>query len=910
MIRKIAVLFFTIFVGAILYFGYQKIQSNTRPRVNIYDLVPTESLAILEISEPFAQWNDLITNNIIWDELQIFKNVENLNRQIHILDSALQQTSEHILFSENNPLIISLIPNNKDSSKGLYPIIQTTIDEETNLNELERYLKELFVKNKIQKLPSGLIFMESESEHTFFSLHQGVLSFCNDSLVLNNVRNQFNSGTSILTNSSFTKVKNTSSKNAVLRLFVDPLPLLKALKPIASSKSVSQINLIKNIGNWIELDVEIKPDEISMGGFLTANDTNQHWISLFENQESIKPQMVRLLPDRTAFMFHVGFSNYLELRKKWVSWKASEKNTSPDEILNGWNKKYEASIKDDFLQWIDNEIALVIVEPDQMDFHDDIMVWVSSTDAEKITSNLSNFCLKVDNENQNELYSITFKEHTINKLNLPDFLSNTLGDQFQLLQDNYFTQIEDYIVFANSPATLQWTINRIEAEKTLEKDPNYQAFENRISAESNIFIYSNIGGSLSIYKNLVNNQLQNEVGNYAEWLQKFQVASVQLSYESDDLYYMNAYCRYNPVYKKESSTIWEFALDNPVRFKPTMVKNHYTNATEIFIQDTGNVIYLISNKGKVLWKKQLDEEILSEVAQIDVFKNNKLQLTFNTQNKIYIIDRNGKNLSNFPISLPNPASANMAILDYDNNKDYRFLIPTINGEILNYTVNGIQVNGWEFSPRKELINQKIQHINVKGKDYNIVVYDNGKVEALDRKGSIRIKLKEKFNFSPIGSVYVHGSSELSSSYVLGVTKNKEVVKISLADKKTRLFEIGVDHIKFLSITDGNGAAEIIVTDSNRVVSYKTDGNIVFDFKTKFSPDFNVNVYKFDDHILIGYVSSSQNQIFLSTTNGDLVKGFPLNGSSPFSINDINADGRFNVVTVSDLGLMFAYTYEN
>jgi hypothetical protein len=564
------------------------------------------------------------------------------------------------------------------------------------------------------------------------------------------------------------------------------------------------------------------------------------------------------------------------------------------------------------LEWVDDELALIISEPDYPEISNESMVWVGSSDGENMFSKLTDLSLKVDNEAQLPYYSLPYLDYTIHKLNIPDFLSATLGDQFGLITENYFIQIDDYLVFANTPSILQWTINRIKSGLTLEKDDHYQSFQNRISAESNVLIYSHIAGSPKIYEYLGSREVNLWIEDHTEWLQKFQVASLQISYETDNLYFVNSYIRYNPVYKKETNSLWEIALDNPVEMKPVIVKNHYSLAPEIFVQDQGNVIYLISNKGKILWKRQLDEPILSSVEQIDVYKNNKLQLVFNTPNKLYIVDRNGQDLPNFPVKLSSTASNQMSVLDYENSKDYRLLIATQDGKIHNYGVNGLPVDGWKFVSKNSACAHPVRHLKIKKNDYLVCVMDNGSLKILNRKGEERIRLQSKFNYPINGAIEIHQSSDLNSSYVMAITSNKEVIKISLTDEKVRLFGLPKsDHLySQIEDVDLDGVKEIVIYDSQKISAYKTDGKQVLDIPAVSEYTFLPNVYQFSSATYFGYVSTTENKIYLQKNSGELATGFPLVGSCPFTISDINRDGRFNVITISEKGLLFAYTLEN
>ena len=87
------------------------------------------------------------------------------------------------------------------------------------------------------------------------------------------------------------------------------------------------------------------------------------------------------------------------------------------------------------------------------------------------------------------------------------------------------------------------------------------------------------------------------------------------------------------------------SLESDILTNPQFVINHRTKQKDIVVQDINNNLYLISNKGKVLWKKQLQGTILGKIEQVDLYKNGRLQLAFTTPNRIYIIDRNAQKLN-------------------------------------------------------------------------------------------------------------------------------------------------------------------------------------------------------------------------------------------------------------------------
>ena len=907
MIRKLTLLITVILVGGLLYFGFGKMKLSQKVEVDIYNHVPENAVAVIQINNPFSQWPDILSNNIIWDELQVFENINQIEAIVSELDSAILNETGQIDFKPET-IILSVVPVKENGHKVIY---QMRMFDKLKTQELMLFFSQALAVKLITEKDQPIFELSNDQFTLYGQVSEGIISLSLSKEAVSNLTNKSQIKNSILDHPDFLTVRKTSSKNAKIRIFTQPNLLLKALEKNANSNAQLELTMLPQTSSWVELDIDIKPDEISMGGFALAVDSLNHWLTLFKNQDPIKPRVIEVLPNRTAFILHFGFSDFNSLRNKYVSRKSEEMGIDYDHQIFYWDTAYDISIQKNFMSWIDNELAFTIVEPDRLDLKNDMMVWVNSSDSRTLMDRLSEMALHVVNKHQTELYLILYKDYRIQKLDIPDFLEVTLGEQFKYVTDNYFTQIEDYIVFANTPAILQWTIDRFEKGKTLKYDEDFKTYTNRISAESNIYIYSNIAASPLIYKSIANNSLQSQIEKQKQWLQKFQVVSLQISYETDNLYFVNNYLKYNPVYKKESNSLWELPLMTTTNAKPTLVKNHYTQATEIFIQDTNHIIYLIDNKGKILWTRKVDGKIRSEIKQIDALKNNKLQLVFNTDNSIYIIDRNGKDLNNFPIELPAIASATVCIADYDNTKDYRLIIPTISGDVLNYKVTGKHVNGWTYSNTSKKITQQIRHIKIKQKDYLIASYENGEFKALNRKGDIRIDLKSKLNFGLISPIELEVGSTINHSYLLAVTTNKEVVKISLSDKKERLFSIAEDSLAFVSFADidSDGSIEILTVGKSRISAYETDGKQIFSFHTRSQPQFLVNTYNFSQKNLIGYVSSTENNVFLSNTEGELVYSFPLKGASPFSISDINNDGRYNLITVDQDGVMLNYTLD-
>ena len=67
----------------------------------------------------------------------------------------------------------------------------------------------------------------------------------------------------------------------------------------------------------------------------------------------------------------------------------------------------------------------------------------------------------------------------------------------------------------------------------------------------------------------------------------------------------------------------------------------------------------------MLWKKQLDGAILGKIEQIDMYKNGRLQLAFATPNRVYVLDRNGKEVAPFPLKFNDKVTQPLSVFNYD-----------------------------------------------------------------------------------------------------------------------------------------------------------------------------------------------------------------------------------------------------
>jgi len=412
----------------------------------------------------------------------------------------------------------------------------------------------------------------------------------------------------------------------------------------------------------------------------------------------------------------------------------------------------------------------------------------------------------------------------------------------------------------------------------------------------------------SFFENVFKAEIYKEIQQAAGSLSKIQTIAYQLNSSGGKLY-NNILLKHSSspsVSTTETQASWKSLLDTTINFKPQLVKNHNTGETDIFVQDMANNAYLINNVGRIVWKINLPEPIISPIYQIDYYRNGKLQMFFNTKNHLYVIDRLGNSVDKFPVKLKSPATGSVSLFDYDNNRQYRLIVANEDRKVYLYEKTGKMVDGWSFKQSEHPIQTDIYHFRASNKDY-IVFADKFKVYILDRQG--RTRVSPEYNF-PVGRQTTISIDRPRSRLVLTDTVGT-VHFISLDNGKItqqKLKSFPSSHFFDFKDIDGDGQGDFIFTANNKVEVYRQDGKQFIDIKTDEPVTKPPQVFEFSaTDLRIGIVQPQKNQIWLYDNKGKPIKGFPMNGSTMFSIGRSDqSSSNFNLFVGSNNNFLHNY----
>jgi len=123
---------------------------------------------------------------------------------------------------------------------------------------------------------------------------------------------------------------------------------------------------------------------------------------------------------------------------------------------------------------------------------------------------------------------------------------------------------------------------------------------------------------------------------------------------------------------------------------------------------------------------------MGDIQQIDIYKNGRYQLLFNTENTLYLVDRDGKDVASYPKKFEKTITQPLSLFDYDKNKRYRTII-TQGNEVTMLDAQGKVVSGFGFKGTETNIILPPKHIRIGSKDYILIAEESGKLNILDRR---------------------------------------------------------------------------------------------------------------------------------------------------------------------------------
>lgn len=917
--RKTIIISLTILavIGSTAFFLHSKYRWFSSLKIQAINAVPDNAAIIIESKNTFTSWEKLRATSS-WSDLSQQKYVKELNLNYLLIDSVIKNNDELKSIIKSNAIVVSIHPTGLNDYDFLYLVNLPPYEDENYVNDIITEVFHLNPKTNAHRYEgveiNELEFKGIGNKKSIFSyaVNNGIFAASFSSFLVEDAIRKIKHPDTFSKDVSFSLVKSAAGSNVDANLYVNFKTLPKFFLTYVSTQNYGIFDPLKTFTNWSEMDLKINDDSFMFNGFTASGDSVPTYLSMFIKQKPHKIGITKVLPYNTAVLLYFGLNDFKTFFADYIHYTTAHSYekvlTAPISYLK---QEYNLTISDDLIPWIGNEYAFAFLENPALDNELEPIAIIHAQPG-NVEVSLNNIIDKVNSKLKEvseeinlEALKQPYRGYKINYINLPNLLPLIFGELFKSFETPYFIIIDEYVIFANNISTLNNLVDSYLDDNTLIKNTDYLKFSENVSSEANLYMYVNSPRTIKLLKKFASDKFSTQIDENISYFKKFDKFSYQLS-SSGKMFYSNLYLQYNKTLKEDTKLKWKLQLNAPVYMKPQIVNVHNSKEKEILVQDESNILYLISKAGKIIWKIQLKSPILSNIYTIDFYGNNKLQFLFNTDDYIHLIDRNGKKIENYPVKLKSKTTKGISVFDYDNKKDYRIFV-TCGNEIYAYKKDGDIVKEWGPKKLNGIVKFPVQYFSLEGKDYLLAITEKGSIYIMDRKGDPRINVKKNLPSISNNPCIVNLGENIKTTSIICTDTTGEIYSIYLDGNiyNFKLHTLTAQHyFDYQKIQENKN---YIFLDDNKLYVYDQDTSEKFTQRFDISNLLRPQYFKFSDKTgKIGITSFESNQLFLYNEDGSLYSGFPLKGSTSFSIADLNNEGVFKLITGSKEGYLYCY----
>ena len=760
--------------------------------------------------------------NYLPAESELILNINDLNNTKEILSKNKNLSS--ISISKSKMLAhLNSLSNEYSNNSGLLSLTSFGKNQTAYTYIREVHFQDSISKSDILKgeYQNNKIFIDTSKTKDIYKAVLGnyIISSSEDIVLENIIRDHDLTNPKI--DSDFLKIIKGADTNDPFNIFINSknLNLLE--------NTISSLSFFTNLKNsWISYDFKYSLEEIKMIGATRINDSINSKLSILRNISPSEIKTDKIIPNSFSSFFSFTISD----SERFIF---NFKNYLKADDLSTENINFESFNLIDEISFVEDQEKFLILG-------------ISNTEQ------LEDYFKLNDIDNLKD----------IKKINLGLDLKTLINSFDQKTSFVYAALIDNALVITQSVSQIKKIINSKAIKDNLTSNSKYLNYKNQKSKKHSFFWVNNNSNSMDLndYPFIGFSGVINE--NIA--LLDFDYSKLNQSKETNEIF-----------------TEFFLTFENEINSDPIWLKNHINNQYDFTFQDSENYLYYYSNKGNQYWKKKIPKKIIGDIKQIDIYKNGRLQIIFRTEDRLYVLDRNGNEVKELSFEIDSGEN-NMpiSIFDYEKNRNYRFLV-TNDNIIEMFDSRGKKVSGFKPNTFESSIIKSPVHIRIDGKDFIIVQLENGDLKILDRRGRDRINIDEQIQFSE-NSIYSYMKTFTTTDnqgYLVQIDLDGKLSKKNLNITSDNLIDIKNDNLVYIS---------------ENILSIKGI-NINLPFGRYSKP----KIFNESSRMLIGISDFSENNIYLYEDNGELIKGFPLKGNSIIDIRDSDKDGKIEVITRLD-----------
>lgn len=856
-----------------------------------YNFVPSNGIFVLETKEPVAFWNQLVTQPL-WERISDIPLIRNLERQLTHLDSLTGKSGNLDKALKQHQFLVSLHPTGRDEFDFLFTVSSSDERMSGFVRNLESHIQN---QTEVRRRNySGITLYEYSpslaSGTLTYGFFEDVFLASFTSFLVEDAIRTAKSGEMLDFKGTYPKLFSAEQAGSNLGLFrLGSRGFAALIGGMTNAQGKELARDIEQLGLAVNLAFGFDENTVSFYGELETEDG------------------MKFSPTTRANAFGRNFFDYVSSRTAVLRIVDQERiqavipeGTRMDRTKNTILADVDDQIvKHGFFEMIDREVAYMVFEQFNVN-HLDKLLLVPAKDVTGALSLLENFALEINQGNRELVGREYHRSQQIVALDVEELPLHLFRGSFEGFQRTYVSNVGNYLVFSNSVRVLKSYLDDLYNDHTWGKSITKKFVKDSFEGDAAFYQWVDFAKFYDVLLASTTPAWNSMFQKYAPQLKAINTITLEAGNGKNAL---NVEIRYQlePI---SPSTDIILTLSNsttfrdPLIFGPKALQNFNDRSLEYLVQDKDLEIHLVSATGDRVFSQPLQTPILSDVFQIDYYKNDKLQLVFACEDGIYAFDRLGNLLPGFPVRLADGRKVSFFnLVDYDKSRDYRFYVSDDFGDLYIFDQQGNLLEGWNPRRTTGRLATAPSHLRIAGiGDVMVSLHENGNLEILNRRGESRIGPPVRVGDAVFTS---YGLTERggSASQLVTINASGEVVAVNFKGELTYRNQLHRPdrETKFHVINNQNQDEFLIVLhEFNKVTVLNANESPLFEYPI-LSDELDFQWFSFGhERNVFVIIDKVQEFIYLFNLKGQLLNSRPLEGKDKISVTFAGSKNEYRI----------------
>ena len=571
------------------------------------------------------------------------------------------------------------------------------------------------------------------------------------------------SGRSLMDNQTFESLITLSSKTSESNVYVNVRQFDKLFGSLLGRQMQQYADFVSKIASWISLEGTTSGDFVHLNGYILLDKGVADYFATLNNQSPAQVKLWESVPSTTLAFISFSPSDFVRFLNQYDNFlEVHKRDKRMASLVSAWENKMQTNLSEWFLSLHPVEAALAWL-PAQGDCQ-----WITLVRSNQIQQ--ARMVLGFPASDPKQLPQV-----------LPNpaagAFSALLGPFFSKSTESHFTIMENTLLFGDKEL-LESFVEGYVKSSSLYAVMREGRIRGKWMEESGITCVLQSGEArdsiVKMWDSRYSPMIEEALSLYDYSLAIFQVTSIGSRPYTNFLLASDNHKQAGASARKPSND----AVDNeplPMNIAVFKIFNHASRKNETIEQMPDKTLVLKDIYGKEVWRTRTKYAIVDQVAQIDFYKNDKLQMLYVSEGKeLCLLDILGRMVTKFPVVLSIPVRKGPFVFDRQRNREYEiFLIHTDNSLRL-YDKTGTEMKDFKpFIPEDRI--EQCPVLVTHGGEHYWLVYGAQKDYLLKPDGSIAIVLQRRNRLDQNTNVMIDENGVLQ-----GITTEGRILSVQLS----------------------------------------------------------------------------------------------------------------------------------